>query len=101
MMALGAQQGICALVGKQIGLRDIETARIYQYSGYLIGTTLVLTCAVILYAFLPTLIGILIPSQQAVDIIAKDSSLRLIVALSFVPDNLKQVQLGIVKALGI
>lgn len=101
MLALGAQQGICALVGKQIGIQDIETARRYQSSGYLIGTALVLTCAVVLYTYLPSLIGILMPNQQVVDIIANDSRLRLVVVFSFVPDALKQAQLGIVKALGI
>lgn len=101
MMALGAQQGICALVGKQIGLQDIETARRYQSSGYLLGTALVLACAVVLYAYLPSLVGILIPSQPVVDIIANDPRLRLVVAFSFVPDALKQVQIGIIKALGL
>jgi Na+-driven multidrug efflux pump len=101
MMALGAQQGICALVGKQIGLQDIETARRYQASGYVISVALVLTCAVVLYTYLPSLIGILMPSQQVVDVIANDYRLRLVVAVSFVPDALKQAQLGIVKALGI
>lgn len=41
------------------------------------------------------------PSKEVVDVIANDSSLRLIVALSFIPDAFKQTQLGIVKALGI
>ena len=101
MMAIGAQQGICALVGKQIGLQDIETARRYQSSGYLLGAALTLAGAVALYTYLPLLIGILMPSSQVVDVIANDSRLRLVVVFSFVPDSLKQVQLGIVKALGI
>mgnify|MGYP006111778235 CR=1 FL=1 len=47
------------------------------------------------------MVDFFIPSKKVVDVVANDSLLCLIIMLGFVPDGIKQAQLGIVKALGI
>ena len=52
-VSYGLQQGICALVGKEIGLKDIALAKRFQKIGLLISFIMIFCCFIVLYANLP------------------------------------------------
>ena len=97
----GLQQGICALVGREIGLKNIERARRFQVIGYSISLALIVSCSITLYIFLPSLILKFLHSPSAAEPILNNPFLHLTLAFSYIPDAFKHMQLSIIKALAL
>jgi Na+-driven multidrug efflux pump len=104
--AHGFNQALCTQIGKQIGMKDIESAKQYKSMGYAITSILFFVLSTQLYFNLSFYVSIFTNSTDVASIASRNNvlgnvSLPFILACSYFPDAMKNSQVGIIKALGL
>ena len=95
---MGFDSATCALVGQQIGKKDVAKAKLfYNSSSIAIGVVLVLV-AVLIGTFKTELVGLITQDKKLLELC---SPIIWLIALNTLPDGFKGMQKGVIRALGI
>ena len=96
MVGLGLDQTSCAIIGYQIGAGNVPKAKKYLKLLFNVGIVIVLLQGTLLYIFRETVIKLFTQDKSMANVVC---NLMFIICISSIPDSLKGMMKGVIKAL--